>query len=222
MSFLPQFCFLTSHFLPVYDGCAGAVGYLASKLSTHTVDRLSWSGSGQRVLLRLRESRTSSWYHLQGGQWLFTAVDLQFVDHSLVTVSWFGVPLFRCTCWSSASPLSVCCWRLCCGELPHTNGFPTRNARQSHDQSVFRAQKIVRTICFTEQAHVIPGGSKLALLLLIVNLLLCFREEEDCSSKTPPSDCYKRRPTFYRHGPSIFWAVLHTSNRSPIAFHFLS
>lgn len=50
--------------------------------------------------------------------------------------------VLRCTCWFSVSPLSVCCWHQCYGELPHINGFPGLNAKLSHDQTGFRAKKL--------------------------------------------------------------------------------
>lgn len=59
-----------SYFLPVYDGCTRAVSNLASRVSAHTVDRLCWPRSGQRILLRPGQSCASSWHHLQRGQWL--------------------------------------------------------------------------------------------------------------------------------------------------------
>lgn len=61
---------LTPYFLPVCDGCTRAVSNLASRVSAHTVDRLCWSRSGQRVFLRPGQSCASSWHHLQRGQWL--------------------------------------------------------------------------------------------------------------------------------------------------------
>ncbi|XP_049453192.1 transmembrane and coiled-coil domain-containing protein 3 isoform X1 [Epinephelus fuscoguttatus] len=57
----------TPHFFPVRDGRTGAVSHLASRLSTHKMDRISRSGSGQRILLRLGQPCTSCWNYLQRG-----------------------------------------------------------------------------------------------------------------------------------------------------------
>lgn len=41
---------------------------------------------------------------------------------------------FRCTCWFSVSPPSVCSWHRCYGGSPHTDWFLWPNAKQLHDQ----------------------------------------------------------------------------------------
>ncbi|XP_068435931.1 transmembrane and coiled-coil domain-containing protein 3 isoform X1 [Clinocottus analis] len=63
----PSSFHFTPIFLPVRYGCTSAVGHLASWISTHTLDCLSRSGSGQRILLCLGQPCASCWHHLQRG-----------------------------------------------------------------------------------------------------------------------------------------------------------
>ena len=54
--------------LVVLDGRAGAVGYLASLFPPHPLGGVSWSGTGQRVLLRPGKPCTPCWHYLKRGQ----------------------------------------------------------------------------------------------------------------------------------------------------------
>lgn len=65
----PDSADFTAPSLSVHDGRAGAVGDLASWLAPHTLGRISRSGSGQRILLRVEQPCASCWHNFQGGQW---------------------------------------------------------------------------------------------------------------------------------------------------------
>lgn len=64
---------ISSYSLPVHDGCAGAFSAFASGFPTYTLGCFSWSGSGQRILLRFKQPSTARWHHLQRGQWQFVS-----------------------------------------------------------------------------------------------------------------------------------------------------
>lgn len=88
---------LSSLLLPVRDGRPGAVGHLASRLSTHTVDCLSRSRSGQRILLRPGKPCASCWHHLQRGQWW---LNMWFYSSDRKRLRWLKVSHFYIHCWN--------------------------------------------------------------------------------------------------------------------------
>lgn len=125
---------------------------------------------------------------------------------------WFAsLALCRCTCWSSASPLSVCCWLRCSGRLPHTDGFPAPNADQSHDQTDFSTKGFSFEFCRNNSGitrSFIYAGPNLPLFLLLLLVLTqsAALEESDLRSLIKACFWLLKKPSLQflhpRYGPN--------------------